>query len=82
MISLLQNSLKVDVYFEQSDSEFDDDICVSFMEKCPDDEKVFRYNETNIFMTPEEACALILELKRAVAAWRDFHEKEVPCADE
>ena len=81
MITLLQDSLKVDVYFEQSDSDFDDDICLSFMEKCPDEEKLFRFDETNIFMTAQEACQLITELKRAIATWRDFHEKEVPCID-
>lgn len=52
---LLDNSLKVDVFYEESDSEFADDICISFVEECPENEKIFKADETNIYLTPEQA---------------------------
>lgn len=54
-VFLLDNSLKVEVYCEELDSEFEDNICVSFVETCPDDEKIFRAGETNIYLTPKQA---------------------------
>jgi hypothetical protein len=57
-VSLLENSLKVDIFFEESDQDFEDDICISIREDCPDEEKIFRADETNIFVTPDQACLL------------------------
>lgn len=54
-VFLLDNSLRVEVYCEEMDSEFEDNICVSFVETCPDDEKIFRAGETNIYLTPKQA---------------------------
>lgn len=54
-VLLLDNSLKVEVYCEDMDSEFEDNVCISFVETCPDDEKVFRADETNIYLTPKQA---------------------------
>ncbi len=69
-ISLLDNSLKVDVYFEESDRDFEDDICISFVEDCPAEEKLFRADETNIYVTPDQACLLVLALQRAMESYR------------
>ena len=69
-VSLLDNSLKVDVYFEETDRDFDDDICICFSEDCPADEKIFRADETNIFITPDQACQLLLALQRAMENYR------------
>lgn len=54
-VFLLDNSLKVEVYCEEMDRDFEDNICVSFTETCPDDEKIFRADETNIYLTPAQA---------------------------
>lgn len=54
-VFLLDNSLKVEVYCDEMDSEFEDNICVSFVETCPDDEKIFRAGETNIYLTSKQA---------------------------
>ncbi|MCP4425188.1 MAG: hypothetical protein GY803_11895 [Chloroflexi bacterium] len=54
-VFLLDNSVRVEVFCEELDNEFEDNICVSFVEKCPDEEKVFRADETNIYLTPEQA---------------------------
>ncbi|MGW8179838.1 MAG: hypothetical protein ACWGQW_13920, partial [bacterium] len=69
-ISLLDNSLTVDIYFEETDQEYEDDICISFSEDCPDDEKIFKADETNIYITPDQACLLVLALQRAMESYR------------
>ncbi len=65
-VLLLDNSLKVDIFFEESDLDYDDNICISFSEDCPEDEKIFRVDETNIYITPDQACLLLLALQRAM----------------
>ncbi len=69
-ISLVDNSLKVDIYFEESDLDFDDDICICIAEDCPDEEKLFRADETNIYITPDQAALLIMALQRAIEHYR------------
>ncbi len=54
-VLLLDNSLKIEVYCDDMDSEFEDNVCVSIVETCPEDEKVFRADETNIYLTPKQA---------------------------
>ena len=54
-VLLLDNSLKVEVYCDNMDSEFEDNVCISFVETCPDDEKIFRAGETNIYLTLKQA---------------------------
>ncbi len=74
-ISLLDDSLKVKVYFEESDRDFEDDICISFLEDCPEDEKIFRADETNIFITPDQAGLLIMALQRAMGQYRSSDQE-------
>lgn len=69
-ISLLDGSLILNIYYDESDKEFDDDICLCFTEDCPEDEKIFKADETSIYLTPEEAALIILELTRAMDAYR------------
>jgi hypothetical protein len=54
-INLLGGCLDLDIFFEKTDSEFDDNICLRFTEPCPEDEWVFSAGETNIFLTSNEA---------------------------
>jgi hypothetical protein len=54
-IELLNGSLKIDVFFDKDDKEYDDNICVSLKEYGPEDEKIFYAGETDIFITPDEA---------------------------
>lgn len=54
-VLLLDNSLKVEVYCDEMDSDFEDNICISFVEECPEDEKIFKADETNIYLTPQQA---------------------------
>lgn len=69
-IPLLDGSLKVEIYYEESDREYEDDICLCFNEDCPDDEKLFKADEVSIYLKPEEVALLILQLNRALEAYR------------
>lgn len=69
-ILLLDRSLKVDIFFDETDREFEDNICVSFVEDCPNEEKVFNADETNLYLTCTEAGQLIEALQAAVFASR------------
>jgi hypothetical protein len=67
-ISLLDNSLRVEVFYDPEDDDFEDNICVSFVEDCPEDEKIFWAGETNIYLTPQQACELARALLKAAEA--------------
>ena len=65
-IYLLDNSLKVEVFYDPSDSQFEDNICISFVEDCPEEEKLFLAGESNIYLTSEQACEVAEALIKAV----------------
>lgn len=54
-IYLLDNTLKVDIFFEPTDSEFTDNICMCVVESCPPEEKLFRADEIHIYLTTQQA---------------------------
>ncbi len=64
-ISLLDGTLKVEIFFDNSDRTFEDNICISFVEDCPEEEKVFYAGETNLYLTPDQACQLASALQAA-----------------
>ena len=54
-INLLDDTLSVEVYYDQSDCEYEDNICISILEDCPEEEKVFRAGQTNLYLTRDQA---------------------------
>lgn len=52
---LLDDSLRIRIRYACEDSDFSDNICISIMESCPDQEKLFIADETNIFISAAEA---------------------------
>ncbi len=70
-ITLLDGSLKLSIYYDTMDKEFDDDICLCFQEDCPEDEKVLGADEVSIYITPEQAALIALALNRAIEAHRN-----------
>jgi hypothetical protein len=64
-IDILNGSLNVDIYFDKSDKEYDDNICVCLKEFGPEDEKILYAGETDLFITPEEARKLAAMLTEA-----------------
>ncbi len=55
---LLDDSLRISIFHDEEACEFDDDICVSIFESCPYDEKLFIADETNIYISRDEALRL------------------------
>ena len=79
VISLLDESLRVQIFFEEMDCDFEDNICIQFLELCPEEEKVFRHDETNIFLTPGQAEQFAQALLQAAAESRRKHQEK--CGD-
>lgn len=71
LVEILNGSLQINIRYEHTDSTYDDNVCLCFKEPCHDDEKLFRANETNLFLTPKEARTLAKALL-AVAEQSDF----------
>lgn len=69
-IPLLDGGLQVTIFYDESDREYDDDICIQLIEDCPEDEKILKFDETNLYITPDQACLLILALQRAMENYR------------
>jgi hypothetical protein len=65
-ISLLDGSLKMDVFYDCKDSQFDDHICLKIVEDCPEEEKIFYAGETNIYLTSEQARQISDALRNAI----------------
>jgi len=66
-IRLLDNSLQVSIYYDECDCDYEDNICISIVEDCPEEEKIFRHDETNIYLTAEQALQLIQALTVATS---------------
>ncbi len=64
-IYLLDHSLQIDIFYDRIDCEYEDNICLSIIESCPDDERVFRYDELNLYISPGEARQLAEALLKA-----------------
>lgn len=54
-IYLLDKTLQIDILYESADRDLEDHICVSLIERCPPQERLFRSGETHIFLTPDQA---------------------------
>lgn len=74
-ISLLDGGLQLNIYYEESDREFDDDICIRIIEDCPEDERVLKFDETHLYITPDQTCLLILALQRAMDQYRESSQE-------
>lgn len=64
-IELLNGSLKIEVFFDHTDKEYDDNICICVQETGPEDEKILYAGETDIFINAEEARKLAAMLNQA-----------------
>lgn len=62
-VLLLDKSLELKVFLDKEDTGFEDNICLQFIENCPDDEKVFLGGETNLYITRDQARKIISEIQ-------------------
>ncbi len=65
-ILLLDESLQVEIFFESDDCGYEDNICLKIIESCPESEKLFIHDESHIYLTPQQAQALVNSLEQAV----------------
>ena len=74
-IELLGGCLVMDIFFEENDSEFDDNVCLRFTEPCSTEEWLFKVGETNIFLTAVEARQVAQTLLK-IAEESDLRSKD------
>ena len=67
-VYLLDDSLEVEIYFDKSDCGYKDNICLKITESCKEEEKIFRHDENNLYLTAEQAQALVAALTDAINA--------------
>ncbi|MEN4013585.1 MAG: hypothetical protein ROW48_16240 [Bellilinea sp.] len=65
-LNLLDDTLNIQIFFEETDREYCDNICVRFWESCPEEEKLFVADETNLYITPDQARKIAAMLLAAV----------------
>lgn len=65
ILLLLDESLKLDVFYDTEDVQYEDNICLRFEEDCPENERLFRHDQTNMYITPAQAVALANALLKA-----------------
>jgi hypothetical protein len=65
-IFLLDDSLKIEVFFSKEDCDLEDNICAVIEECCAEDEKVFKHEESHIYLTRKQASELAAALTTAV----------------
>ena len=65
-VHLLDESLLVEVFYSCEDADLEDNICLKISESCPEEEKVFRHDESHLYLTRAQALALAEALVEAV----------------
>jgi hypothetical protein len=71
-ILLLDETLRVIVYYEAEDKSFEDNVCLCIEEDCPEEERVFRAQITSLYLTRDQARRLAEALLKAVErSWED-----------
>ncbi len=71
-ILLLDETLRVMVFYEAEDKIFDDNLCLCIEEDCPEEERLFREQITNLYLTRDQARRLAAALlKAAEHSWED-----------
>ena len=64
-IEILNGSMKVEIFYDRQDRDYEDNICVCIKEAGPEDEKIMYANETNLFITANQARLLAEMLLKA-----------------
>ncbi|HUV16307.1 MAG TPA: hypothetical protein VMW28_07080 [Pelolinea sp.] len=64
-IDLLNGSLKIEIFYDKRDKDYEDNICLCINEIGPEEEKIFYAGETNLYISAEEARRLAELLLKA-----------------
>ncbi len=54
-VEILNGSMKIEIFYDRQDRDYEDNICVRIKESGPEDEKIMYANETNLFITAQQA---------------------------
>ncbi|MEW6651536.1 MAG: hypothetical protein AB1453_15275 [Chloroflexota bacterium] len=54
-LEILNGSLVVNIFYDPKDREYEDNVCVCLKECGPDEEKILYAEETNVYLTAEQA---------------------------
>jgi len=54
-IYLLDKTLEISIFYECADHDLEDNVCVSIIERCPPEEKIFRSGTTHLYLTADQA---------------------------
>lgn len=65
-ILLLDESLKVEIFYACEDADLADNICLKITEDCVDEVKIFRHDENHLYLTAAQARSLAEALLAAV----------------
>jgi len=65
-IYLLDDSLAVEVFFSTEDCDLEDNICLKIVESCREEEKIFIHDESDLFLTRQQARDLANTLLEAI----------------
>jgi len=81
-IYILDDSLKIEVYYESNDHEFEDNVCISLHENCPEEERIYRAGLSHIYISVKQARqlaqALIFAAQESEGKSQDLAEKQSP----
>ena len=64
-LELMNGSMTVEIFYDQRDKDYEDNICICLKESGPEDERVLYADETNLYITPEDARELADLLMKA-----------------
>jgi hypothetical protein len=65
-ILLLDESLQIEIYYAWEDSDLEDNICLKVIESCEEDEKIFKHDESHLYLTHAQAQDLANALLKAI----------------
>jgi len=64
-LELMNGSMTVEIFYDKRDKDYEDNICICLKESGPEDERVLYAEETNLYITPENARELADLLMKA-----------------
>jgi len=71
-ILLVDETLRVVVFYDTADKGFEDNVCLCIAEDCPEEERLFREEVTNLYLTRDQARRVAEALLKAVEhSWED-----------
>jgi hypothetical protein len=65
-VYLLDDSLYVEVFFSEEDCDLEDNICLRVIESCKEEERIFRHDESQLYLTARQAQELAGALLAAI----------------